>query len=591
MLVADHLCSRLLEWNVRRIYGYPGDGIGGLLGAIERLDGRIEFVQARHEELAAFMACAHAKFTGEVGVCLATSGPGAIHLLNGLYDAKLDHQPVVAIVGQQARSALGGQYQQEVDLESLFKDVAHEFVQTVMVPAQVRHVVDRAVRIAQGTRAVTCVIVPNDVQMLDAVEEPPRAHGTVHSSSAYTTPRVVPRVEDLEDAADVLNKGERVAILAGAGALHAIDEVIAVAEALQAGVAKALLGKACLPDDLPYVTGSIGLLGTKPSWELMDGCDTLLIIGSSFPYSEFLPEEGKARAVQIDIDPRMIGLRYPTEVNLVGDSADTLADLLPLLHKKQRGKWIETIQANVADWWQTLEKRAHVAANGINPQRLFWELSPRLPERCVVTCDSGSAANWYARDIKIRRGMLASLSGGLATMGPAVPYAIAAKLTHPSRPVVALVGDGAMQMNGLNGLITIAQRWRDWKDPRLVILVLNNRDLNQVTWEQRVLAGDPKYPASQDLPAFDYARYAELVGLEGIAISADDEIGGAWERAFAAGKPVVIDARTDPDVPPLPPHISAEQAMSFAKSMVKGDVDRKGTLRATIRQLFGFNRH
>jgi pyruvate dehydrogenase (quinone) len=591
MLVADHLWSRLLEWNVRRIYGYPGDGINGLLGALDRLDGKIEFVQARHEELAAFMACAHAKFTGEVGVCLATSGPGAIHLLNGLYDAKLDHQPVVAIVGQQARSALGGQYQQEVDLESLFKDVAHEFVQTIMVPTQVRHVVDRAVRIAQGTRAVTCVIVPNDVQLLDAVEEPPREHGTVHSSAAYATPRIVPRVEDLEDAAELLNAGKKVAILAGAGALHATDEVIAVAEALQAGVAKALLGKASLPDDLPYVTGSIGLLGTVPSWKLMDECDTLLIVGSSFPYSEFLPEEGQARAVQIDIDPRMIGLRYPTELNLVGDSADTLAALLPLLHRKQDGEWVDGIRRGVADWWQTLEKRAHVAANGINPQRLFWELSPRLPERCVVTCDSGSAANWYARDLKLRRGMLASLSGGLATMGPAVPYAIAAKLTHPGRPVVALVGDGAMQMNGLNGLITISQRWRDWKDPRLVILVLNNRDLNQVTWEQRVLSGDPKFPASQDLPEFDYARYAELIGLEGIAIGADDEVGEAWDRAFAAQRPVVIDARTDPDVPPLPPHINAEQAVSFIKSMAKGDPERMGTLRATMRQLFGLSRH
>ncbi len=320
----------------------------------------------------------------------------------------------------------------------------------------------------------------------------------------------------------------------------------------------------------------------------MDGCDTLLIVGSSFPYSEFLPEEGKARAVQIDIDPRMIGLRYPTEVNLVGDSADTLAALLPLLQKKQDGEWIESIRGSVADWWKTLERQAHVAAQGVNPQRLFWELSPRLPERCIVTCDSGSGATWFARDLKIRRGMLASLSGGLATMGPAVPYAIAAKLAHPSRPAVAIVGDGAMQMNGMNGLITIAQRWRDWKDPRLVIVVLNNRDLNMVTWEQRALAGDPKYPASQDLPAFDYARYAELVGLEGITVGADDEVAGACERAFAAQRPVLIDARTDPNVPPLPPHVNAEQAMNFAKSMAKGDPDRKGSLRATIKQVFGF---
>jgi pyruvate dehydrogenase (quinone) len=558
------------------------------MGALDRLDGEIEFIQARHEELAAFMACAHAKFTGEVGVCLATSGPGAIHLLNGLYDAKLDHQPVVAIVGQQARAALGGHYQQEVDLASLFKDVAHEFVQTVMVPAQVRHVVDRAVRIALGTRTVTCVIIPNDAQLLDAAEEPPREHGTLHSSSAYAAPRVVPRDVDMDTAADILNSGEKVAILAGAGALHATDQLVAVAERLRGGVAKALLGKACLPDDLPYVTGSIGLLGTKPSWNLMTDCDTLLIVGSGFPYSEFLPEEGQARAVQIDIDPRMIGLRYPTEVNLIGDSADTLAALLPRLDRKTNGAWRESIEADTAKWWETLEQRALTEAEGINPQRLVWDLSPRLPDGSIVTCDSGSAANWFARDLKLRRGMMASLSGGLATMGPAVPYATTAKLTHPGRPVVALVGDGAMQMNGINGLITIAKEWRKWDDPRLVIAVLNNRDLNQVTWEQRVLTGDPKYEASQNLPAFDYAAYAELVGLEGITIREDDEVAGAWERALAAERPVLIDAHTDPNVPPLPPHITAEQALNYMQSMLKGDSDRKHTLRATLKELFSF---
>jgi pyruvate dehydrogenase (quinone) len=586
MQVADHLCRRLLEWNVRRIYGYPGDGISGLLGALDRLDGELEFVQARHEELAAFMACAHAKFTGEVGVCMATSGPGAIHLLNGLYDAKLDHQPVVAIVGQQARAALGGAYQQEVDLESLFKDVAHEFVETVMVPAQMRHVVDRAVRIARGTRSVTCMIVPNDVQLLDAVEEPARKHGTVHSSAAYSAPQVVPRTADLDAAAALLNAGSKVAMLVGAGALHATDEVIAVAERLQAGIAKALLGKAAVPDELPYVTGSIGLLGTRPSWELMTGCDTLLIVGSSFPYSEFLPEEGAARAVQIDIDQRMLGLRYPTELNLVGDSAETLRALLPRLEQKQRGRWRDKIESNVAEWWKTLEARALTSSDFINPQRLFHELSPRLPDNCIVTCDSGSAANWYARDLKFRRGMLASLSGGLATMGPAVPYALAAKLTHPDRPVIAIVGDGAMQMNGLNGLITIAARWRDWQDRRLVIAVLDNHDLNQVTWEQRVLTGDPKYEASQVLPAFDYAGYAELVGLEGISIKRDDEVAAAWERALAADRPVLIDARTDPNVPPLPPHISAEQAVHYLQSMLKGDPDRGKVMRTTLKKLF-----
>lgn len=586
MLVADHILQRLLAWDVRRIYGYSGDGISGLMGALDRLDGEIEFVQTRHEELAAFMACAHAKFTGEIGVCLATSGPGAIHLLNGLYDAKLDHQPVVAILGQQARSALGGQYQQEVDLNVLFKDVAHEFIEMITVPAQVRHVVDRALRIACGTRTVTSMIVPNDVQLLDANEKPPREHGTIHSGVGYSKPRIVPRKDDLDAAADILDSGERVAVLAGAGALHASDMLSAVTERLGGGVAKALLGKACLPDELPYVTGSIGLLGTKPSWNLMSNCDTLLIVGSNFPYSEFLPEEGQARAVQIDIDPRMIGLRYPTEVNLVGDSADTLAALLPLLDERSDGEWRETIESDTADWWQTLEGRAMTSAAEINPQRLVWELSSRLPDKAVITCDSGSAANWYARDLKIRRGMMASLSGGLATMGPAIPYAIAAKLAHPDRPVIALVGDGAMQMNGINGLITIAEKWPQWSSPNLVVAVLNNRDLNQVTWEQRVLTGDPKYEASQVVPEFDYARYAEQVGLLGISIDRDDDVGPAWDRALQADRPVVIDAKTDPNVPPLPPHITAEQAVHFMQSMLKGDADRGRTLRAMVKELF-----
>jgi pyruvate dehydrogenase (quinone) len=442
-LVGDFLLKRLVEWGVRRIFGYPGDGINGIMGALNRMDGAIQFVQARHEEMAAFMACAHAKFTGEVGVCLATSGPGAIHLLNGLYDAKLDHQPVLAIVGQQARAALGGQYQQEVDLVSLFKDVASEFVQMATVPSQVRHLVDRAMRIAMAERTVTAIIVPNDLQELKAVELPPSKHGTVHSGVGYSEPLRIPRDDDLKRAANVLNGGSKVAMLVGAGALHAADEVIAVADTLGAGVAKALLGKAALPDDLPFVTGSIGLLGTRPSFEMMTECDTLLMVGTSFPYSEFLPEEGQARGVQIDIDPRLVGLRYPTEVNLIGDSAQTLAVLLPMLQRKDNRSWREKIEQDVAKWWQTLESRAMEPAEPMNPQRIFWELSPRLPENCILTADSGSSTNWYARDLKIRRGMKASLSGNLATMGPGVPYAIAAKFAFPDRPVIALVGDGA----------------------------------------------------------------------------------------------------------------------------------------------------
>lgn len=583
--IGDFILERLSEWGVNRIYGYPGDGINGIIGAFGRAGDKIKFIQVRHEEMAAFMACAHAKFTGEVGVCLATSGPGAIHLLNGLYDAKMDHMPVVAIVGQQARAAIGGSYQQEVDLVSLFKDVAHEYVYMAMVPAQMRHLMDRALRIAQAERTVTCVIVPNDLQELPAVEQPKRAHGTVHSSIAYSKPRVMPAEVDLERAAEVLNSGQKVAMLVGAGALQATDEVIAVAERLQAGVAKALLGKAALPDDLPYVTGAIGLLGTKPSYTLMMECDTLLMVGTSFPYSEFLPKEGQARGVQIDIDGRMLGIRYPTEVNLVGDSAETLKALLPYLQQKENRTWREQIEKEVEEWWALLEAKAMDEANPINPQRVFWELSPRLPENCILASDSGSAANWFARDLKIRRGMLASLSGNLATMGPGVPYVIAAKFAFPERAAIALVGDGAMQMNGNNGLITIAKYWREWLDPRLVILVLHNNDLNQVTWEQRAMNGDPKYECSQNIPNFAYAAYAESLGLKGILVDTPAAIGPAWDEALAADRPVVIDAITDPDVPPLPPHITFDQAKAYASALFKGDPNERGILRQTFREM------
>ncbi len=584
--VGDFLLERLATWGVRRIYGYPGDGINGLMGAFARSSNgkRPEFVQVRHEEMAAFMACAQAKFTRELGVCMATSGPGAIHLLNGLYDAKLDHQPVVAIVGQQARAGLGGNYQQEVDLTTLFKDVANEFVQVAMAPAQVRHLVDRACRIALAERTVTAIIIPNDVQESPAVSQPPHKHGTVHSGPGYSPPRVVPHDEELTRAADILNSGQRVAMLVGQGALGAADEVSAVAEALGAGVAKALLGKAVLADDLPYVTGAIGLLGTKPSWTLMQECDTLLMVGSSFPYSEFLPEEGQARGVQIDIDGKMLGIRYPMEVNLVGDSAETLRALLPRLDQKSDRSWRQKIEQEVAEWWNLMEQRAHLEAEPLNPQLVFHELSKRLPDGAILSADSGSAANWFARDIKIRSGMMASLSGTLATMGPGVPYAIAAKFTHPNRPVFALVGDGAMQMNGINELITIAKYRDQWPDQRLVVLVLNNRDLNQVTWEQRAMSGDPKFEGSQNLPDFQYAKYAELLGLEGIRVDRPEEVGPAWDRALRAERPVVIEAITDPEVPPLPPHITLEQAKALSSALAAGDENAGRIIKQSFKQ-------
>src|SRR5579862_9197218 len=583
--VGDFLLKRLATWGVRRIYGYPGDGINGLLGAFGRLDGKPpEFVQVRHEEMAAFMACAHAKFTGELGVCLATSGPGAVHLLNGLYDAKLDHQPVVAIVGQQARAGLGGNYQQEIDLQTLFKDVAHEFVEMATVAAQIRHLVDRAIRIALAERTVTAIIIPNDLQESEAVAQPPHKHGTVHSGIGYQAPRVIPTDEELGRAADVLNAGSKVAILVGQGALHAASEVESIADMLGAGVAKALLGKAVLPDDLPFVTGSIGLLGTKPSWTLMQECDTLLMVGSSFPYSEFLPEEGQARGVQIDIDGKMLGIRYPMEVNLVGDSAETLRALIPRLERKQDRSWREKIEGEVAEWWNLIEHRAQLAADPINPQLVFHELSKRLPDGAILASDSGSSANWYARDVKLRKGMMASLSGTLATMGPGVPYAIAAKFAHPHRPVIALVGDGAMQMNGINELITIAKYRHQWPDQRLIVLVLNNRDLNQVTWEQRAMEGDPKFEGSQDLPDFPYARYAEMLGLRGIKVENPQEAGPAWDEALAADRPVVYEAVTDPEVPPLPPHITVEQATALSSALLKGDPSAGRIIKQSFKQ-------
>lgn len=581
--VGDFVWERLGQWGVRRVYGYPGDGINGLIGALDRAKETMPFVQVRHEEMAAFMATAHAKYTGEVGVCLATSGPGAIHLLNGLYDAKADHMPVLAIVGQQARAALGGHYQQEVDLSALFNDVA-DYVQQASVPEQIRHLIDRAMRIAQGERKIACLILPNDLQELEAVETPPHAHGTIHSGVGYAAPRVVPEPQTLQQAAEALNAGERVAMLVGAGALGATDEVLAVADVLQAGIAKALLGKAAVPDDLPWVTGSIGLLGTEPSWKMMQECDTLLMVGSGFPYSEFLPKEGAARGVQIDRNPSMLSLRYPMEVNLAGDSAATLRALLPLLKRKEPGKWRDRIGGWTEDWWALLEKRAMQAAEPINPQRVFWELSRRLPERAIIAADSGSTTNWYARDVKLRRGMMATLSGGLASMGSGMPYAIAAKFAHPERPVVAIVGDGAMQMNGMNELLTVARYWKEWSDPRLVVMVLNNRDLNQVTWEQRVMGGDPKFLGSQSLPEFSYAAFAELAGLRGIAVDDPERVGPAWDEALAMDRPVVLDFRTDPNVPPLPPHITLKQAQAFMRSMF-GEPELGSVLANTARQV------
>ncbi|HEX2103268.1 MAG TPA: thiamine pyrophosphate-requiring protein [Solirubrobacteraceae bacterium] len=580
--VSVFMLRRLREWGVTRVYGYPGDGSNGLNLAFHDVGDEIEFVQTRHEELAAFAACAHAKLTGELGVCMATSGPGAIHLLNGLYDARLDHAPVLAIVGQQKRMSLGGDYQQEVDLRSLYKDVANEFVGECNDPRQAGHLVDRAVRTALAERTVTAVIVPSDVQE-QPYEEPPREHGAINSAIGYQPPVVVPYERDVARAADVLNAGAKVALLVGAGAKHATDEVIEVAELLGAGVAKALNGRAAVPDDLPFVTGAIGLLGTAPSDDMMQGCDTLLMVGTGFPYAEWLPEPGQARGVQIDVDGKRLGIRYPTEVNLVGDAQATLRALIPRLRRKEDRSWREEIERGVERWWRLLAERARAAAEPVNPQLVFHELDGRLPDRAIVLADSGSATNWWARHLRLRRGMDAALSGTLATMCPAVPYALAAKLAYPDRPVIACLGDGAMQMLGINGLIDLATYADRWAPP-LVVLVLNNGDLNQVTWEQRVLAGEAKLESSQSLPPFDFAAYARQLGLEGIRVERPGDVGPAWDRALAAGGPAVLDVVTDPEVPPLPPHIRMEHAKGMASALLHGDPESGRIVRQSLRE-------
>ncbi len=583
--VADFVLRRLSEWGVERVFGYPGDGINGFLGAFDRAEGQPELIQARHEEMCAFMATGHAKFTGDIGVCMATSGPGAIHLLNGLYDAKLDHQPVVAIVGQQRRMSIGTSYQQEVDLGTLFKDVS-EYVTTVMHPGAARHAIDRAVRAALTSRGVATVIFPEDVQECDAMPSPPREHGAVFSSIGYVAPQIIPPQQQLVRAAAILNEGKKVAMLVGQGAARAEEEVLEMAELLGCGIAKALLARAHPPDELPYVTGSIGLLGTKASHEMVMGCDVLFMIGTSFPYSEWLPEEGTAKCVEIDIDGRFIANRYPVDVPLIGDARDTLRALLPLIERKQDRSWRDKIKENVREWWSVVEQRAHVDGDPMNPQRVVWELSSRLPDRAILTADSGSSTNWWARHLKLRKGMEASLSGTLATMGPATPYAIAARLAHPDRPVIAMVGDGAFQMNGMNELITI-MRYRERlmaSGAPFVFCIFNNEDLNQVTWEQRAMTGDPRFDGSQQLPNFPCARFAELVGMKGLYCDNGDEVGAAWDEALAStDRAVLLEVKVDREIPPLPPDITMDQALAMSSAVAADDPERWGILLKSLK--------
>ena len=581
--VGEFFVQRLEEWGVKTIFGYPGDGINGVLKGLEKAGDKFFFVQARHEEMAAFMASAYAKFSGETGVCLSTGGPGATHMITGLYDAKMDHQPVFAITGQAARSVRGAHYQQEINLDRMFADVA-EYVQEAITPQQVAMIVDRGMRFAKSRNGVAIAIMPNDLSD-SPYEAPSRVHGYTRTSVGYEKPHIVPKEADLRRAAEVLNAGKKVAILVGAGALHATDEVIAIADKLKAGCAKALLGKAALPDDLPWVTGTIGLLGSEPSSDMMDNCDTLLMIGTGFPWAEFLPKTGQARGVQIDLDATMLGSRYPTEVNLHGESVETLRALLPLIETKTETHWREGIEKSMVKWWELMDKRAHAPAKPVNPQRVVWELSPKLGADAIVTSDSGSCANWYARDLRVKRGQKLSLSGGLASMGAAVPYAIGAKFANPGRPVIALVGDGAMQMNNMAELITVAKYYKTWTTPTWICCVWNNEDLNQVTWEQRIMEGFPRYDATQSLPNVPYHKFAELIGLKGIYVDDPEQLSSAWDQALASPIPVVLEVKTDREIPPLPPHITLEQAKKFMTTFQQGDSDNAGMVRGAMSQV------
>ena len=567
--VADLIVERLTTWGVNRVFGYSGDGINGFMGALRRAEGRIEFVQARHEETAAFMAVGHAKYTGGVGVVTSTQGPGAVHLLNGLYDAKLDSVPVVAIVGQQSRTVLGSAYMQEIELTVLFKDVAAQFVQQVNAPEQLPMVLDRAFRTAKATSSPCVVILPHDIQSAPAPQLE-QEHGVVVTAPSWSTSAKSPHAEDLDAAAAILNNAQRVALLVGQGARHAAAEVVAVAEQLGAGIATSLLGKPYMDETLPFAVGTMGHLGTTASAHLLGNCDALLIVGSNDPWTEFYPPPGAARAVQIDIDERKIGNRYPVEVGLAGDAATALKALGSRLDPRPRGQWRADIEQEVRRWRALAEERAAVPASPVNPERVVRELNGRLPANAQVSIDVGSCVYWYARQLILPLGVPAHLSGTLASMGCSIPYGIAAKLARPDRPLVALSGDGAMQMAGIAELVTVAHRWRQWQDPRFVVCVFNNRELTEVTWEQRESEGEPRFRDSQELPDFPFAGYAELLGLTGIRVDDPELLGDAWERAFAADRPVVIEVLTDPEVPLLPPFPGGrEKADSMRKALAE----------------------
>jgi pyruvate dehydrogenase (quinone) len=585
MNVAEHLVDRLHSWGVHRVYGYPGDGIGGVIAALGTRPDDIEFVQVRHEETAGFAATADVKYGGStLGCCVVTSGPGALHALNGIYDAFLDRVPIVAVLGQTAVTALGGNYYQEVDLYSVYKDVGQAYIQTVVDAAQVDHMVDRACRTALAQRAPTVLIVPNDVQERPALRRTPDRHAYYTTSQVPSTAVAAPAAADVQRAADVLNAGSRVALLVGAGALGQSELVEQVADRLGAGAAKALLGKTVLDDRLDWVTGSIGLLGTTASWKLMRECDTLLIVGSNMPYAEFYPAPGSARAVQIDRDGSRCGLRYPTEVNLAGDAGATLAALLPLLRPRDDGRWREKVAGWKRHWEDYSDRRAAAKAHPLNPEAVVRGISDRLPDDVSVAVDCGTATTWYARDLRMRPSQQGGLAGLLLSMGGGMPYAIAAKMAHPDRPVVAMIGDGAMQMNGVNELITVRRYWERWPNRQFVVLVLNNRDLSFVSWETRGTLGAKPDPESASLPDVPYAEWARLLGLDGVRVEDPGRLDEVLDRAFAADRPFVIDAVVDADVPLVPPHLTADQVLKTAKAEFQGDPAFFGIVEEGLRE-------
>ena len=562
---ADALIDTLHSWGVDRVFGIPGDGINGIMEALRRAADRVRFIQVRHEEAAAFMACAHAKFTGRLGVCLATSGPGGVHLLNGLYDAKLDGQPVLAITGMPFHDLIGTFTQQDVPLDRVFQDVA-AYSERIMGPAHVENVADLACRIALSRRAVAHLTFPVDFQT-EAVDERSKRNVAGHTSDVFSRSARLPDDDDLRKAAAVLNEGTRVAILAGRGALGAVDELERLADLLGAPVAKPLLGKAALPDDSPYTTGSIGLLGTRPSQEAMEECDTLLMVGTSFPYIEFLPKPGQARGVQIDLDPSRIGLRYPVEVGLVGDCRRTIAALLPMLKRHEDRAFLAKAQEGMRAWRALLDERGTSRERPMKPWVVAWELGRRLQDDAIVCGDSGTIATWFARQLPAKRNQMYSLSGTLATMANGVPYAIAAQLAYPQRQVVAFIGDGGFTM--LLGELATAVKYQ----LPIKIVVMKNNTLGMIKWEQMVFEGNPEYGC--ELQPIDFAAVARGFGAHAVHIEDPEQCGALLDEALALPGPTVIEAVIDPFVPPMPPKISVEQATQFAKALIKGEPNRE----------------